>query len=305
MRIANAIVLLLITAFLPTTPATQRIRFTPRPSQDDDLKISREDRFFVNALYVRIDDLLSKEYNKYYEPYSTIKIREYRIRQELDQTLKKRETAQNYLKLKKGEEQELTKAINEARTPEERATLSKRLESVDQERKKAEDEADTLSASTTTLNDSLRAHRAMHFAEEKDLKAQANHVNKQKMALFYKRADFEIYKTQKTYVAFRDHLMKTASSMGLTCNVSIQSERNSVETKGATIKYQKPEQRQFGRGLTPAYTAKCLTACSEEIKPSNYYIWTERDNKPTSDPEQLYSITGASHTIRLQESPQP
>ena len=303
MRIANAIVLLLIAAFFPKTAATYVNSFTPRLQED--VEISREDKLFVNALNNRIDVLLSQEYSKYYEPYSVIKIREYRIKEELDETAKKSDTAQNYLKLKKGEEQEIKQKMTHASGAEQIDRLTRQLEIVQGDRKKAENEASALREKTTNLNDLLRAHRAMHFAEEKNLKAQAERVNNQKMELFYKRSDWELHNTYKHYVAFKNYLMKLAATMALMCNVSIQSERDSAETKGATIKYQTPEQRQFGRGLTPSYTAKCLTACSEQMKPSRYYIWIERGNRPTSDPEQLYVITAESQTVKIQESPQP
>lgn len=293
----TVIALILISAFPPKTGISQSSSFSVHPAQTTE-ELSREERFFVNALFDRIDKLLAAEFEKYDAPYSDIKVREHKMKSELEQALKNSSDVEQRLEKKRGEEQELRKALNKAATAADKARIEEQFKRVESERKQTQIEVDNLNAKRGDLKEALQLHRAMYFAQSRDLKAQADRVTKQKNELFFKYGDWQTRPAFKTYIALRDHLMKTAATMALACNVTIRSERNSVETTGATIKYETVAQRKFGE---PTESAKCTTRCSEPMEPNIYYVWTERENKPTSNRDRKVSIAGANVPLVLIE----
>jgi hypothetical protein len=298
---SKVIGLLSLAVLFPNLIVVRPVELTLASSQDDKREeVTREDKQFVEALYVRLSTLLSREQQQYDVPYTKIKIREYQIKEQIEQTVRKREEAERHLKMKNEEASGLRKALNKTRNEEDRTEISKRLEKVESERAVAEDAAKILRTDENKLGDSLRNHRAMHFSEEKDLKEELDRIQKQHTELMYERSYWVADDTHKNYIRFRDNVMKMATRMGLTCRISIRSERNSVETTGATVKYQTIKQRKFG---DPPRTAKCLTTCTEEMTPETYYIWTERESGPTSKTDQTFVIANEKFPVTLKESP--
>jgi hypothetical protein len=93
--------------------------------------------------------------------------------------------------------------------------------------------------------------------------------------------------------------MAQAEAQNMSCSVDIRSEKDSRETTKATVRYQTPEQRQYG---AKARSAKSKTTClGEKLKANRYYMWTERDGRDTSSRDELIPIGNEKEEVTLTE----
>lgn len=127
------------------------------------------------------------------------------------------------------------------------------------------------------------------------------------------KAQSELRLTEEKYSAWRSssdrdprvllsYLIAYAADQGVICSVDIISQQGTnftVETTDATVRYQTPEQRQYGASPKSAKsTTKCL---GEKIKPNRYYMWTERGGTATSSRDELFPIAEAQEKVTLIE----
>ena len=100
--------------------------------------------------------------------------------------------------------------------------------------------------------------------------------------------------TEENWIDVSDEIALLAFEYGVESEVVIMT----IPNDGATIKYQTEGQRE--RNLSPL-TAKQLTPCTEIMPIGIYYVWSERNEKPTCDLDNQYLITEVRQEVQIHE----
>jgi exonuclease VII large subunit len=272
------------------------------PSQKDvDSEITEVDGRFVQTLYKRVERLLDQELSRRAHQLQEIHKMKENIKKELDQTKQERDKTEQELEATKEEEHQLRKILSKTTDKIARAKASERLQKVSTDKAVAKSRLTKLKDQENNLKALLSTPiNWSSFKSEKELMKEGHRVARQLAKLSEKKSFWERTRSPKDFLALKELLTKHAEVADVTCSVNMISEKNSEETRGATIRYQTPEQRQFGAS---PQTAKCPTRCVDQMKPDRYYMWTERNNQATSDRNQIFSIARENEAVTLIESP--
>lgn len=291
---SNKVIALLLAGVLsPNLVGHSPLRPTATPVQED-AEVTGEDKLFVKKLHARLVAALAQQRSVSADPYNEILKRERDVRTALAEKQKERAAAEQDLKLKTAQARELKELLDKTFTLE----TSRQLEQAKRARAETALKVTTLKQDEQAIKRILRVELASSYSSKKKLGAEINRADEQQSELLYKYIDWDRGRGDyKQHVEFRTYLLRKAAAAGFRCSVRLISKKNGKETPGATIKYQTPTQRRSNDVMT----AKCQTACVEEMDAGQYYIWTERWNSRTSEIRLVY-LADANDMVEIEEN---
>jgi hypothetical protein len=90
-----------------------------------------------------------------------------------------------------------------------------------------------------------------------------------------------------------NNIYNRADGAGVSSELKVKT-----DTPGARVKIQTLGQRERKE---PPRTLKKQTTCTEKIPIGRYYIWAERDGRPTSDDDLIFSVVEKKEEVDLKE----
>jgi hypothetical protein len=108
-------------------------------------------------------------------------------------------------------------------------------------------------------------------------------------------------KTEDNFKALTGQLTMMAAAAGETSDVDLVTKKDNNPNPGALIKYESDLDRK--NKAQPIKSANCATGCTEKGMPKGwYYMWSERDQKETSDKNRYVHIKGPTDTVEIIEN---
>lgn len=133
-----------------------------------------------------------------------------------------------------------------------------------------------------------------HFINEAHGRLKGN-IDKNILANFEsKQSIWESKQTQQNWEMISNFVAYIAADKEIFSNVTVTT----FPHDGATIKFQSVASR--GINSTPT-TANQLSTCDAKISIGRYYIWAERNGKPTTDMTEEHKIVKENESIQLRE----
>jgi hypothetical protein len=259
---------------------------------------------FVNTIQERIRLQLAYEEAAAKARLESLSKEETQRKTELEQISKHRVAAETVVKQKLVSEDILTKLLRNSDPSDTaaRAVLVSRVEVVTRQRASAEEQLQALKNSEQSARTRLNQVHAERESEEQRASVEADRRKELNLTLQSEVVKWQADPSPTNLMSLKRTTLAIAEATGLSSKVNFTSEdAQEKETTGADVKYQTSPQRQFGANPK---TAKCTTSpqCFDTISPTNeYYIWTERGGKKTSDSDKKFPIGNADEKVTLVE----
>lgn len=136
--------------------------------------------------------------------------------------------------------------------------------------------------------------------KERDARAAESEKQRAELARLY--AVWQENRTEDNFKTLTGQLTMMASAAGETSDVDLVTKKNNNPNPGALIKYESELDRK--NNVQPIKSANCATGCTEKDMPKGwYYMWSERDQKETSDKNRYVHIKGPKDSVEIIENP--